>query len=618
MACEWWEIDESLPEEEDERRRALALAAETAKIEERQHAWYELGLWNATIYNNRVLAGYRWGSETEMEKELWPANLRTENLVESIGQAMLSKASSSPLKPALVPHGNSFKTARSVRKADKFLFGAWRQANAEDACIRMFDDAYTNGLGCVQVVFDNKKLHVEAIFPDNIVIDNRECANRATPRTYRIRKMVQRCAVEGLYGIQLEEQKEAYNAKRAQGKDWVPIIEVFRKPDRDGRGGRHMVVCCGCIIKDENWKHDWVPFIFFHWVDRKSGFFGKGGVEQVIPYQVMQNELNDDIQEAQRLACRFKVLAHVNSNLNLDQWTNKNGAIAFYSGVEPKPWESRTNLGELYNERERNKAAAYSAMAMSEQYANADLPSQVRLDSSAAVREQQNMEDSRHLRLWTNFQGARLEVARTILNVLSVSKGATAYTTSTGHRASARQIPYDAIKELTTEMYTWTLEPVPITMMSPASRRETLRDNSSRGQSEKGADDSKRMVSNADIEMIEDLELADRDDIERHLELLENDEYEAPTEFTALSMGLMLVKANMKRLLQFDDVTPSTPMIQSHIRWMVSAGSLIANALKMQEAQQAQQAQMTPFAPTQGMSGTSAAQAPGKGGFPSQ
>lgn len=612
MDC-WYEPDPSLKKDEDNKRRATLLVQETKQIEERQSAWYELNLWNATIYNNRVLAGFRWGADEDMTQELWPANLRTENIVENIGQAMLSKASSNPLKPTLVPHGNSWKVAKSVRRADRFLFGAWRQTKAENACVEMFNDAYTAGLGCVEVVYDNDCLHTQSVFFDNIVIDNRECANRAAPRTYRIRQMVQRSAVEALYGKEIAKQKDnyLYNDKRQQGRDWVPLVKAWRMPDRSGKGGRFSIACMDLMLQDEEWNDDFVPLVFMPWMDRQSGFFGKGGVEQLIPFQVLQNELNEDIKEAQAMACRFKVLVHANSNMSMDQWDNANGRIVTYSGIEPKPWESKTNLNELYAERERNKAAAYSHMGLSEMFANADIPQQVRLDSSAAVREQRNMEDSRHLRLWTVFEEKRVEVARTMLLVLARA-GASAhnYSTSTfGNRADTRKIPYKDIKDLTNEMYSWTLEPVPMSMMSPASRRELLRDKTSRAPGQE-ADDAKRTLGNPDLEMLEDLELANREDIERHLGLMEEDDYEEPTEFTALSMGLMMVNANMKRLLQYDDVKYKDKVIQLHIRWMVKAASLIKNAEKMQQQQQMeQQQQMTAFAPTQGVQGTSAAQA---------
>lgn len=614
---EWWS-PEGKEDEETQSRRVSALLSETAKIEERQHAWHELNLWNSTLYNNRELAGFRWGAEANAESELWPQNLRTENIIENIGQAMLSKASSSPLKPTLVPHGNSWRTAKAIRMSDRFLFGAWRATKAEDACVQAFNDSYTAGISCVQVGYDDvaNELQVESVFFDNIIIDNRECANRAMPRTYRIRKAMPRDVAESRYDIVFDEVKDVkrYNNKRMQGRDWVIVVEAWRLPDRGKKNGRHSIACQNYkkFIKDEPWTEAWVPLVVHHWQDRQSGFFVKSGVEQVIPFQVIQNELNDDIRDAQDLACRLRILAHANSNMDVSQLDNKNGRVIYYSGNEPKFWEAKTNLAELYNERERNKAAAYTHVGLSESFAGADLPPQVRLDSSAAVREQRNMEDSRHLRLWTTFEEFRLRVARTMLMVLGCCKGAENYEVRPiGARMSMEKIPWKDISVLLKNENLWTLESTPMSMMSAAARRELLRDYTSRGQSEMGGDDSKRMISNADTEMLEDLELADKEDIERHISIMEEGGYERPDEFTALSKGLMLVKANMKRLLQYDDVTPSDPVIRAHKTWLVDAASVIVENQKMQEAQQAAEQQtMTPFAPTQGVNGTSSAQGP--------
>jgi len=386
---------------------------------------------------------------------------------------------------------------------------------------------------------------------------------------------------------------------------------VFRLPDRNGNGGRHSVACMDVLISDTEWKHEWVPLVFFSWMDRQSGFVAASGVEDVLPFQVIQNELNDDIREAQRLACRFKILAHANSNIDAEDWNNNNGGIIYYSGIAPIPFETKTNLQELYGERERNKSAAFFFMGLSESFAGAEAEQGNRFDSSAAMREQINKEDSRHLRLWTCFEQARLQVARTMLLVLANEEGTDNYHAGAaiyGTKVSNKRIPYKEIKELTEEEYTWTLEPVSMGMMSPASRRESLRDNVSRGQSQAGAEDAKRIETNPDIEMLEDLELANREDIERHMDLMEHGEYEMPTEFTALSMGMFLVNANMKRLMNYEDVGPADKKVQLHKRWMTDAGAMIANAQKMQQEQQmAQQQAMVPFAPTQGMPGTSSA-----------
>jgi hypothetical protein len=605
---QWWMPIKGADDALDGEYRAAALLEETALIEQRQSSWNELFLWNATLYTNRELPGFRWG-DVDATTELWPTNLRTENLVASIGESMLSKASSSPVKPTPVPHGISYKTERAVRLLDQFILGLWRQTKAEDACIQMFRDAFMAGVGCVRIAFDSKSksVHVESVFPDNIVIDNRECANRADPQIHRIRQVVPRAAVEARYG-KLSKKQGKYHDSRTVAEDWVVLVEAWRLPDPDGRGGRHTIACCDQLLLDEAWKHEWVPLVYFHWQDRTSGFFVQSGVEQVVPFQVIQNELNDDIREAQDIACRPRMSVNANTMIDVSNWDNRAGRFMLWSGSEPVPIVWPTNLAELYNERERNKAAAFSHMGLSEMFANADLPQGVRMDSSAGIREFRNMEDGRHLRLWTNFEAARLNVARALLNVLSVSKGADVFTTAYhpgGARAKSKSIPYEAVRTLTEDQFSWTMEATPLSQMSPAARRELLRDWTSRGLVQEGSDEARRMEGNPNLERIEDLELASADDILRHMAILEGDEetppgYEQPTELTNCTLGIKKISANYHRLKNYEDVEPE--ILQNHIKWVVAAVSI------QQQAIAPPPVAPTAFAPTQGMPGTSAAQ----------
>lgn len=599
--------DEPNPDSEtDERDRATQLVAETAGIESRQSSWHELSLLNATLYTNREPASYRWG-EPQDDQELWPTNLRTENLIEEIGEAMCSKASMSPLKPSLVPHGKSWKVERAVRLLDEFIFGVWVATCAEDACVMMFRDAFISGLGCVRVGFDDGKLEVESVFFDNLVIDNRECGNRQMPHTYRIRRCLPRVAVEKHYGVQFDDEltKQEYVPAREIGDGWVVVVEAWTL------NGRHTIASCGKLLKDEEWPHDWVPLVFFHYTDRVNGFFVKGGVEQLVPFQVRHNELNDVIEASQDISCRPRMLLNANSMIDVSQWDSEPGRILMWSGSKPESFELKTNLQELYNERERNRAAAFSHVGMSEMFTGADMPQQVRLDSSAGVREFQNLEDRRHLRLWTRFQKARLNVARTILNVLSTESGADAFTAvyhPGGSKASAKHIPWEAVKTLTDDKFSWTMDATPLSAMSPAARRELLRDWTSRGLVDPNSAEARRMEGNPNLERTEDLELAADDDITRHISVLEDGDFEAPTELTNTTLGIRRVTANYHRLKAYEDVKDR--VLENHIRWIVKATTIQQAAVAPPESLGA------PFSPAQGVAGTSAGTIPMQWGAP--
>ena len=603
---EWWELldKKALDYEARSRDKAAIIMNETEAIETRQFQWYELNLFNAALYTGRQLVGFRWGAEDVDVGELMPVNMRTENIIENVGQTMLAKAASSPLRPTLVPHGASWHTAKNVKLADKFVFGMWRQTDAENKALQMFNDSYTTGLGALQVTYSkhSKLLSVDSVFFDNIVIDNRECVNRAMPKTYRIRKPVHKTALEKLYKKSLKKSGKTYMPKRARGKDWEIVIELWRLPDDEKKGGYHAIIGCNEVLFEEEWNEDFVPLVFHHWTDRLSGFFVKGGVEQVIPYQLTQNELNESIRKAQKIGCHPAVMAPASTQFDWSQWDSENvGGILLYHGMEPKDLKISTNLAELYQERERNKAAAYSHMGLNEMFAMGDIAPQVRMDSSAGIREVRNMEDARHLRLWKSYEDARLNLAKTMMKVVAASKDKGFFSVYKPYAATTngQKIAYEAICELTEDAYTWEMAPASLAQQSPAARRETLRDWKSRSEANTSGGE---MTTNPDLERIERATIAEEEDIQRHIEILESGKFEAPDELTGLSKGMMMVRENYHVLLRYEDLKPNDPIILNHRRWLVTAAARVASMMPPTP-----QPGMTPYQPTQGVPGTSAA-----------
>ena len=596
-AVKWWEKETppGINDEEYKEQRAHALMAETAAIEMRQNAWHEFNLWNSTLFYNRQLPAFRWGS-VAADEELYPADLRTENLIEVVGQSMLSKACSQPLIPSPVPHGTSYKTKAAVEKLQKFIAEAWRQTDAEGAATQAFLDAFVSSVGAVQVNFTDNTLSVEPIFFDNLIIDNRECVNRTPPRTIRKRMVLPRVAVEAMYDITHSSGICKYADKRDVAPDYTVMVEAFRKPDKKGKGGIWILVCDGKILAERVWKEQWLPIVFLHWNDPGSGFFSRSGVEQCIPYQVAQNDLNEAIKNTQDICSRPRILAHANSNIDVNQWDNEFGRILGYSGTEPKPFIWPTALNDLYSERERNRSKCLSDFGLSEMSTGADLPQQVRLDSSAGVREFRNMEDARHLRLWTRYEKFRLEIAHRFIDMLGKEASKNFKVTYMGNAAApAEDISWKDVENIQEGQFSWTLDAVPLSSQSPAARRETLAAWQAQGKIK--PDDDISMVGNPDLERIDRMETATVRGIDRVLQLMTDGEYESPAQYSNFKYGIPACIANIEILKELTDVHPDA--IALHEQWLLEA-------INMQTASiQAMQGQLpTPgFDPSQGVQG---------------
>lgn len=574
-AVPWWQADDPTGEyrsvEDRKAARARHLISECSAVEDRQRSLHELNLWNATLYTNRRLTGFNWGWNEPTDQDMVPCNLITENLVTSIGDAMLSRAATSPTRVVPTPRGADFTTYRLVKRLDKWLQGVWRDLQVEEVALQLYLDAYISGVACGRVDWDGKKLRLERVFFDNVIVDNRECANTSSPRTYRVRQVVPREAVEELYGVSLdvEEGDRNYSSYRMLGDGWVPVVEAWRLPGPSGKGGRHMVASCGKVLVDEPWVRDDVPLVFFHWSRTASGFYRSGGVEQVVPYQIRLNEINEVIRDAQDLMARPRILVHTGSNVDVNAIDNVIGKIIRYTGIKPEALNWDAVSGELYNERDRLVASCFEFFGVSQMTGQASLPEGVRLDSSAAVREFTTQADQRHLDLWQRFERLRVDIAKSMIRVMSHAGGDVVTSWGYHRRPGGDEIRWSEVRRLAEDDYTWSLEPASLHTMSPGARMDTL--NTWIAQGYITPERAGVLSGHPDLEGVQELETASQDDIKRVAELLENGEYEAPDPTQNLVYGLWMIAQNLHRLRAFKASRAVQVAKEAHLRWLRQA-----------------------------------------------
>lgn len=597
----WWDADKDEDErgytkEQLEERRARHLVAETAAIEQRQRSLHELNLWNATLYSNRQLQGFFWGANQMAQESAWtPSNLITENLVLSIGDAMLSRAATSPTRVVPTPRGADFETYQTVRKLDRWLSGMWRELEVEDLHLAMFLDAFISGHSVIRYDWDpdKKKLCANRVFFDNLVVDNAECTNASEPRTVRIRQILPQCEVEERYETTFskEELARGYTNYRAVGEGWVPVVEAWRK----GPEGRHTVACCGKLLVDEPWEEDWTPLVMFFWSPWQAGFYRASGVEQVVPYQVRLNEINEVIRDAQDLMARPRILVHTGSNVDVNAIDNLIGRIIKYTGVKPEALTWDAISGELYNERDRLVRSCFEFFGMSQMTAQAQLPSGVRLDSSAAVREFRVQEDQRFLHLWRRFEALRIHSARTMIRVMTKYNGTGKTYWSMGTKGFGEEIDWEDVKELDENCYIWSLEPASLATQSPAARMDTL--NTWVANQWITPERAGVLSGNPDLEGVMAMETATQDDIKGAVEEMEKGNYEPPDPTQNLVFGVPFVTTNLARLRRMTASDPAklATARELHIRWL-RAALAITNPVT-----DAEESSMAPAAPTMPM-----------------
>lgn len=580
IEIQWWESDS---EEFSPDQRAGAMFEHARNIELRHQEQHENNLLYAQMYSNRELPSFDWGLGVSYEVSLSPISRLSENLSLSIVDTFVSQIGKNRPKASVVLRGAPWSLRRAARSLDRWLYSAFLMLGLYRKGKAVFRDAAIFGFGCARVDTDSRgRLQVDRVFPDDILVDQRECLSGQDPVHVFVRRVMTYAEAKARFGLTDPEIETAARKKyliyRGHGPEHVVVVEAFRRSTVNEKGKRlpgwRMCAIDGKIIDEEAWNEEWLPLVFFNWTPPVNGWYNPGCVEQVFPYQIRLNEINEKIRAAQDLMSVPRVLVPSGSQINVNQVTNEIGKFIKYTGpLKPEALNWPGASPEIYGERDRLVKSCYEFMGISQMSAQARAPENARFDSSAAFREFNEIEQARFTDLSQRFEEFYLELSKTICRVMHrQGRGYDEQMIWRPHAKSKRSVPINwAEIDLDEDAYTISLEASSILNMSPAARLEALEQMRARGDI--SAEQYLQHMNNPDLEMLASLAAAASEDIDRVIELLEDGEYEAPTEFQDLINGIQKVHHAYLKLKEWDEVP--LDIYENFETWILAAYTIL-------------------------------------------
>jgi hypothetical protein len=574
---EWWTAPEDVNDEQEATHRARSLYDQVRSLEDSQRTAHEQNLWNARLYSNRELINFDWGHGIYYNPTLAPISVIGENVILSVVHTLISRVGKHRTKVTPMPHGASFKIRRACRKLDKWLYGEFTRLSVFAKTKRVFRDACVFGFGALKITMgQNGKLAIRRVFPDDLVVDQAEAVNADDGYLQHIYE--RRCRrveeVEAEYGLEPGTIQvpvpRGYLPYRSPGRGWCVVVEGYRT-GLNGEPGRHVVSTESTLLLDEEWSHDWTPYIWYHYNDPLTGFYWPGVVEQCLPFQIRLNEINEVIRDAQDLMARPRILVAEGSRVNPADIDNVVGRILKYTGIKPEALNWDAVSPELYNERERLIRACFEQFGLTQMVAQGKLPDGARLDSSVAINEAAAVSDDRQADATQRFEEFHLLLAKRMIQVISAC-GSNYETTwySGGRNGRAETIKWSEI-DLEENAYVLTLEPASVFSMTPAARTDKLEDWLAQGKIT--LDQYWEYSGQPDIEGIQTIQRGASDDLARVQELLEDGKYESPTPAQDLVNGVKRLSLAYLSLCNYDDVTDEVKT--NFIKWVSMARAIL-------------------------------------------
>lgn len=579
QACNWFDVDSGTSEQ-----RATAMLAHAADIETRHQEQHENNLLYGQMYSNREMPSFDWGFGVASDTSLSAVSRLSENLGMSIVDTFVSQIGKMRPKASVVLKGAPWGLRKAAQRADRWLYATFLHLDIYSKGKQIFRDAAIFSFGCARVDLGaGNRLTVQRIFPDDVQIDNRECLSGQEPIHVFIRQVMTLSEARSRFNLEDDELRKAggarYLAYRGHGPEHVVVVEGWRRAIRNEEGklqpGYHMVAIEGKCISESKWTEEWLPLVFFHWEPATNGWYNPSVMERIFPYQLRLNEVNERIREAQDVMAVPRILVPIGAQLNVHQVTNEIGKFIRYSGPQkPEALNWSAASAEVYGERDRIVRSCYEFMGISQMSAQAKAPENARWDSSAAFREFSQIEQARFTDLSQRFEQFYLNLAKAVMRIMHKYGGRMKQEVRTyvqgRYKTRSQVIDWGQIN-LDDNNYFLTLDASSSMNQTPAARLDALEQMRARG--EITAEEYQQHLLNPDLENLASLTTASAEDIDRVIDLLENEDYEAPSELQDLVMGLERVHKAYLGLRLWDDVPRE--VFENFEAWMLAAKSIV-------------------------------------------
>jgi hypothetical protein len=225
------------------------------------------------------------------------------NIVEQIIDTLHAEIITNRTKPQFFTEGGDWISQEHAAELTQFGEGLFDASDvhevvAPSVCL----DAIVFGTGIAKVWHENGKICASRIFPHEVVVDDIAAA-LAPPRTIYHVRIVPRDALKAQFAdndsVLLKiDQADRYMSNRTYvdftQKDLVQVVEAWRLPSGKDKG-RHVISLPNTVLLDDEWEHQWFPFVFLRYKTRTKGFWGKGVSEILEASQHRVNNINDKI-----------------------------------------------------------------------------------------------------------------------------------------------------------------------------------------------------------------------------------------------------------------------------------------------------------------------------------
>lgn len=371
------------------------------------------------------------GVTTRSRRNMTYANATLpDNVCKMAADTLTAKVATIRPIPLVFTQRGNWTDQRKARKLRQFGEGEfYRQKIHEEIAPRVIKDALVSRGGCVQVFVDGKRPKVERVHPWTVYFDDWDAEFGEPLTCMRLRTFDRATAIKkfGTNAAKKAKLKEAgrfssvtqgiRDEDRESTVERVELVEAWYRcashdPDDDEHEctGKHVIICDGCTLFEEDWPHDYFPFAWLFYDTPNTGFFGSGLVETLEGYQSSINDANCKAAEMYEMSGKLIILRDGSGVFKSDV---TNGLRVAH--CRPGPYEPSIVDLDMVNEHMRMRGPelverALNASGVSQMAAQSQKPKGI--ESGIALQTLDDVETQRHIVFGRRFETWCMNVMR--------------------------------------------------------------------------------------------------------------------------------------------------------------------------------------------------------------
>lgn len=505
----------------------------------------------------------------------------------------------------ILPSGGNHSLRRKSKLLERFLQAQFDISDVYAQTRRAFLDGAVLGTGAVKIYEVDDGIRVERVFPSELITDPME-GLYGEPQQLFQRKWIPRDVLREMFAkdkrsdafvrIAVDEGTDGQDPALGLGEanhlrdsvgDQVLVVEAWRLPSgKDAGDGKHVIFTDKGLLFEEEWKHPYLPFLFFRWKERLRGFWGVGIAEELCNIQVEINRLLMRLQEGHKRLGSPLVFLDARSKLQGNALTNEVGSFVHYMGNPPIVATFQTAHPEIYQQLDRLWTRAFDLVGLSQ---DAAAPEQASL-SGISARTQHEIGTERFVLQAQRFEELHVDLSRQLIDrAKSLSERLGSYALpSPKDKHTISKIDWADV-DMKEDEFILRVLPVSSLPQLPSQKLATVVEMMGAGLVD--PETARELLDFPDLEGAMSLARAASDNIDRQIEnILDEGVYEAPEPFQDIRLCLKKGQAAYNKAVNDGVPEENLQMLRDY---MTEAHRLMqaaqAEQMKLAAAQAAQQ-----------------------------